>query len=135
MSALSNYAELVEALDIYGLDLEETEAQNLINEGYIKLATQSGWTRATVPLTAVTDQEFYPLPDNVYDIRQVFVGGKFYGYQDEKTVRRIEDSALTLRGNGIFWQTYSEAGVEGIGLYPTPETGTEIYMICVVRPE
>lgn len=135
MSALSNYGDLKEALDIYGLDLEDGEDESLLNEGYIKLATQSGWNRATLDFTAVTDQEFYPLPESVYDIRQVFVGGRPYGYQDEKTVRRIEDTALTLRGNGIFWQTFNADAEEGIGLYPTVEEGTAIAVIAVVRPE
>jgi hypothetical protein len=70
----------------------------------------------------------------VFRIIKVFVGGVPYAAQDEETVLLVDDNQLYQRGEGIFYITYSAAGVESLGLRPAVSAGTTITAVCILRP-
>lgn len=125
---------LSELNDLAALDLEDPEAKRLLNEGYIKLVCESGWNRANITYTGVTDQEAYELDSSIYRILKVFVGGYVYSPQDEESIVRQKVNEIWRRGNGTFWLSFDEVGAESLSIYPTATEDDEIVVLSIVRP-
>lgn len=73
------FGDLRSALDdLAGVDLDDDQRDDLINEAHRELAVRSEWYRATITIAGVTDQEAYTLPSDVYRILNLRVDGEAY---------------------------------------------------------
>jgi hypothetical protein len=120
-----------------GLDLEDDEANRLLNEGNTELCVRSGWTRANVELgPSVIDQAAYALPEEVYRPLKVKVNAFPYKPVDEETVDRLGTAELYLRTWGVWWLSFDAAKVESVSIFPAPiADGIPIVTTAIVYPD
>lgn len=138
MATLTDY--ISELDDLAGLDLEEDEAERLINEARRKLLTESEWRRANVEVgPTVADQETYDAPAGLYRILKLKVDGYPCFPIDEQTIDKLktdpEWSYGLPSGAAFYYLTHSSAAAELIGIYPAPsEAGNAIVATIVKEP-
>lgn len=132
-----NLAEIrSEAQDILGLDLTDSEADRLANEGATELCVRSEWTRSNVVLgPTVSDTIAYNLPSTVHKPLSLYVDGYLYTPADERVIRQIETGELRQRAFGFWWISFTSSGVEQVSLYPTPSSAVDLTLLAVVYPD
>lgn len=138
-SSPKNLSELRSRIgDLAGFDLSATHRDSLINEGHRELAIRSEWYRAEIELgPTVAEERRYDTPDDVARILEVAVDGREYSASDRNEIARLDtDSTVALlRGvNGLWWNSYSASAAKQVGIYPTPDAGSSISALCILRP-
>lgn len=124
-----------ELQNIIGADLDDAEADRLLNDGHKELCVRAEWTQATILIETIAGEPNYTVPDNVYRPLKLAVNNLIYAPADSEVGRRIRAGDLTLRTNGLWWLTHNASGIEKFALYPTPSaSGVEVAVICVVTP-
>jgi len=126
---------IAELRNIDALDLTDSEATQLLNEANVELCVRSRWTVATVDMgPTVAGQETYPLPDEIVELREVYVANAPYSNTDQNTIRRINIGELSMRSYGLWWTSFDGAGAQGLSLYPIPSSAVSLEVLSVVSP-
>jgi hypothetical protein len=121
--------------DLAGLDLDDEQRDDLLNQAHRELAVRSEWYRATIELgPGVTEQREYTLPDDVYRILKVTINGEVYKPLTEEAADRLTLGLDSLLVAGICWMTWGSANERQVGIYPTVSDGTAISARVVERP-
>ena len=124
-----------EAQELFGLDLEDDEADRLYNEADTEFCVQSGWTQGAVDLgPTVADQAAYELPEEVYEPLEVYVNDRPYDAATKRIVKEIGAGTYRLRARGVWWLSVDATGVQSISVYPTPSEALPLEADCVVYP-
>lgn len=125
-----------QAIEVNGLDLTPTEANDLINEAHRFVCVESEWTRATIELgPGVDGQAAYEYPATIHRILKLDVDGLPYEPTSEEQVQALEYGNAYASGTGGFWySTYAADGTEQVSVYPVPGGGEEISARAVVYP-
>lgn len=127
-----------ELLDIIGADLENDEANRLLNDGNKELCVRAEWTRATLALgNTVANQRDYELPANVSRVLKFRVNGQLWNPTDEEEADDLLAGDLVLVNEpGRWWLSGTASGTDQFSLYPTPTTGgLAMTALCVIFPE
>ena len=122
-----------------GLDISDSQATDLLNEGYRELCLRSEWLKATanIGLTVADDGE-YALPTDCIRILKLFVNGRPYSETDETSEAHIVAGNLSYSGpsgSHLYWLKGDSTGADQVKLYPVPTTaGLSIDVRYVRRP-
>ena len=104
-----------------------------LNEALGTMVAESQWSKASVNLgPTVVGQSAYAVPENVIDVRTVYVGG--YEYMrlgpSEMLALRVSDAEIS-GGYGAFAPGYSLAGTAVVDVFPSPTVaGVAITALC-----
>lgn len=120
--------------DLAGVDLDDDQRDDLLNEAHRELAVRSEWYRATITVAGVTDQEAYTLPSDVYRILNLRVDGEAYKPSFQQQADRIANGLDTLLVAGIYWMSWGSANERQFSIYPTVDTGTDLSLLVIERP-
>lgn len=120
--------------DLAGVDLDDTQRDDLLNEAHRELAVRSEWYRATIEVTGVADQTAYTLPSDVYRILNLRVDGEAYKPSFQQQADRLTRGLDTLLVAGIYWQSWGSANERQFSIYPTVAAGTAISLLVIERP-
>lgn len=120
--------------DLAGVDLDDDQRDDLLNEAHRELAVRSEWYRATITVAGVTDQEAYTLPSDVYRILNLRVDGAAYKPSYQQQADRITNGLDSLLVAGIYWMSWGSANERQFSIYPTVDTGTDLSLLVIERP-
>lgn len=120
--------------DLAGIDIDDDQRDDLLNEAHRELAVRSEWFRATIDVTGVADQAAYSLPADVYRVLNLRVDGEAYKPMYEQQADRIARGIDTLLVAGIYWMSWSASNERQVSIYPTVADDAEITMLVIERP-
>ena len=104
-----------------------------LQEALSTMVAESQWSKASVDLgPSVVDVHEYVVPENVIDVRTLYVGGREYMRvgPSEMLELRVSD-AYIAGGYGAFAPGYDSTGAAVVDIWPTPtEAGTAITALC-----
>lgn len=122
-------------------DVSDAEALASLNDRYKRLVGESQWLLQQVNLgTTAIDQATYTLPDNVADLRYVYVqdaeGPSEYSRVGDADILGLKTGRLRTSGSGgVFAPAYSSSGGSQVELYPAPDAaGSTVYGLGAVVP-
>lgn len=118
-----------------GLDLTDSEARDLYNEGRRRFALRSKYPRKTQDIgPTVAEQAAYEWPDDLLLPLSVSVAGQPWGSGDPDTVRQIQKGLITFSDTGLWYERTDESGARKLYLYPTPGEELALEVEWVYRP-
>lgn len=118
------------------LDLDESDRDARINEGYAELCIRAEWTLARKDFGPATEGvELYALGDDVARIRSVRRNGKLLREISEDERDAIESGqAVVTPTDGCYYISSDENAVRQLGFYPAPKRDDSISARIVRRP-
>lgn len=122
-------------------NIPSTHRALLLNEGYTELCTRSTWTRKQVEFgpTVIAQAAYTPPASFSASVGErllsVWVNSLPYRRVDPEQQLEIAQGDRALRDYGIYWISFTSAGVEQVSIYPAPTVaGQSIIGRVVVEP-
>lgn len=134
---LTDFDALRADFDLAGLGTEDTERDELLNEGYVELCVRAEWTRKKADIgPTVADQATYAVPSDYHRGLTLTISGRTYTATDEEDGDELTvDRRWLPPGTGVYWTDHDDEGNEVIGVHPTPASdGLEALLRYVYRP-
>ena len=121
-----------------GMDVDEGQAGDWLNERYKRMVIEADWSKELVDLgDTVADEDDYMLPDSVREIHELRVGSVPYRRIGVQTLWDLQGDVAYSSGSGGFYApTFNASGESKLTLFPIPtEAGSEISARCTTEPD
>jgi hypothetical protein len=128
-------ATMREALGVKfaGFDLEDADADLLLNEGHRELVVRAEWLRGAITLTWTPSG--YTLPANVARLRSLAAAGAPLDQITDVLGLELVNGSASQSGNAVWWPNMNDDGsVETIQIYPAPATDAAVIAQVALYP-
>lgn len=109
-----------------GIAVDDTTAGELVNDAYKSMVARAHYLQKEVALgDTVALQERYELPEDVVDLKELWVGGDDYLQVSTRELARLKNGKARLPSgwDRAFAATFEDDGSSTFGLFPIPDAG------------